>query len=173
MRRTAIVFAIAAFAIPAAGMLRPAEAGVRWVAGADFSVGGIQFSLGFNGPYRYGYSPSYYYRTDRSLSYRGYECGSACYLKDRRHYHGRSCPVVRQHFSRHGFDPYYAWGYVTHGYGGRYNSPPPSYHRYNYDRGRHRGYNRGHDRYRHRGRDRFRYEPKRHRRHQHDRSCRH
>ena len=80
MKKAILVLAIAAVSIPLSGALRPAEAGLRWVGGIGFSVGGAHFSFGFNDYRHHGYpvAPHYLYRTSHRLSYRGYSCGSAC-----------------------------------------------------------------------------------------------
>jgi hypothetical protein len=118
MKRVLIVVAISVLSLPVAGALQPAEAGIHWNAGFGFSVGGAYFSLGFDHHDRHGHygAQRYVYRTSDRLRYRGYGCGSACYVRDRYTYHDRSCPLVGQHFRRYGFDPYSAWGYVDQGY---------------------------------------------------------
>ena len=147
MKKAILTLAIAAFSIPLSGTLRPAEAGVRWVAGLNFSVGGAYFSLGFDDHYRRGHhsAPRYLYRTSDRLQYRGYECGSACYIRDRYQYHDRSCPVVGQHFRRYGFDSYYAWGTIDHGRRGYSGHHERSYAYPRSDYGHH--YRRDYDRH--------------------------
>ncbi len=138
MKRIVLSLALAALLIPLMGALEPAEAGTRWFAGVDFSVGGLGFSLGYSDfdRHRYGpsYGPNYFYRTSRHLRYSGYECGSACYLRDNYYYHHRECPLVLQHFHRSGFNPYSVWAGLP--YGGYYSSGPyygpyrPGYYNY-------------------------------------------
>ncbi|MEZ5333021.1 MAG: hypothetical protein R2991_13435 [Thermoanaerobaculia bacterium] len=145
----------------------PAGAEVAWVAGADFSVGGAYFSLGFQSPAVQPYSryePVYYYRVRQPLHYEGVHCTSACYLRDGYTYHHPSCPLVARHFAAYRFAPTRIWaslgvpygvrGYAPPAYG--YRQPPVVYYRgprydvHRYDRhddGRRdhgRGHGRGH-----------------------------
>jgi hypothetical protein len=101
--------AITALILPLMGALEPAEARANWTVGADFAVGGVYFSLGFNDFDRYGRGPSYYYRTQGPLRYAGHQCGSACYLADGYAYHHPDCPLVSYHFGRYGYDPVFLW----------------------------------------------------------------
>ncbi|MDH3401973.1 MAG: hypothetical protein OES32_00835 [Acidobacteriota bacterium] len=136
MNRLVPSLALAVLLVPLTGASAPAEASSRWFVGADFSVGGIGFSLGFADFDRYRRGPSYFYRTGRHLSYRGFRCGSACYIRDNLYYHHPDCPLVHEHFHRYGFNPYSAWAALP--YGGFYYAPRPyipyrpgySYYRY-------------------------------------------
>ncbi|MCZ6726933.1 MAG: hypothetical protein O7A98_06200 [Acidobacteria bacterium] len=149
MKRKVLVLAIAALSLPVMGAMRPAEAASRWFAGAAFSIGGAHFSLGFSDHHHgYRHAPRYFYRTSYRLHYDGYQCGSACYIRDRHYYHASSCPLIRHHFRRYGFEP--AGGYGYYGYQGT-----PSLQHYRYDRNRydsrhhlrHDRYDRRHHRY--------------------------
>lgn len=161
MRRIVLALGITALLIPAMGALEPAEARVRWNVGADFSVGGIFFSLGFNDYDHYGHGPRYFYRTNRALNHRGYQCGSACYLDDGYSYHARSCPLLQRHFFRFGFNAGHHWNAYRHGgYGYRSYGYGPWDRGYRYDR-RHDRHRRGrydHRYDRRRGRDDHRYD---------------
>lgn len=162
MKRIVLSLALAALLVPLMGAFEPAEASPRWFAGVDFSAGGFGFSLGYSDidRHRYGpsYGPNYFYRTSRHMSYSGYSCGSACYLRDNYYYHHRECPLVLQHFYRSGFDPYNVWAGLP--YGGGYNSRPyygpyrPGYYSY-----RSRGYD--HRRYETHRYDKHRYDKRR------------
>jgi hypothetical protein len=161
MKRIVLSLALAALLVPLMGAFEPAEASSRWFAGVEFSVGGLGFSLGYSDfdRHRYGpsygpnYGPNYFYRTSRHLSYRGYSCGSACYLRDNYYYHHRECPLVLHHFSHNRFDPYSVWAGLP--YGGYYYSRPyygpyrPGYYNYR---------SRGHD---HRRYETYRYDKRR------------
>jgi hypothetical protein len=135
MRRLVIpVLAVATLVLAGLAAPQPAAAGTRWFAGADFSVGGVYFSLGFFDGLAPGRAPHHYYRTARPLSYPGLHCTSACYVADGYYYHDRSCPVVRSYFSHYHYDPYPAWGFadrpgvVVFGAPYRY-APAPRYYR--------------------------------------------
>lgn len=114
MKKPVLSLAVAAAAIVAFGGPQPAEAGVRWLAGAEFDVGGVHFTIGFHPPHRYVHDlrPDYYYRTRAPLRYPGVRCTSVCTVRDAYRYHAPRCPVVHRHFSRHRFDPYPAWRFV-------------------------------------------------------------
>ncbi len=149
MKKPALILALAALAIPLMGASTPAQASVRWHAGAGFRVGGLDFSIGFNAPSYFapGYRPVFFYRTRAPLHFDGYACTSACYIRDSYRYHDRACPLVRRHFAAYRFDPFNAWRYVDYG-------------RFGYDR---RPYD-----YRWRDHDRYRYDRHRYDRHRHD-----
>ncbi len=174
MKRPVLVLALATLAITVGGAFEPAEAGrLRWHAGADFRVGGFDFSIGFSGPQHYGidYRPDFYYRTRAPLRYAGYQCSSACYMRDSWSYHHRSCPVVGHHFALGGFDPYPAWHHVQYAWFGGYPAPwyytyrDHDYRRYGYrDYGYHgrrhyghkyRGHGHGYGHYKGRGRGHY------------------
>ena len=165
MKRIVLSLALAALLIPLMGALEPAEAGTRWFAGVDFSVGGLGFSLGYSDfdRHRYGpgYGPSYFYRTSRHLRYSGYECGSACYLRDNYYYHHRECPLVLQHFHRSGFNPYSVWAGLPYGGGFYYSRPYYGPYRPGYYNYRSRGYD-------HRRYEIHRYDRRRSERYGHD-----
>lgn len=150
MKRIVLSLALAALLVPLMGAFEPAEASARWFAGVNFSVGGFGFSLGYSDfdRHRYGasYGPNYYYRTSRQLSYRGYSCGSACYIRDNYYYHHRDCPLVLQHFRHNRYDPYSAWAGLPYGGG------------YYYSRSYYGPYRPGYYNYRSRGYDHRRYE---------------
>ena len=127
MRSTTLA-TVVVLGLAGGALATPAEASGSWSVGADFSVGGVHFSLGYHRPHgHYGpYRPDYYYRTAPSFRVRGARCSSACYL-DRGHaYHHPRCPVVGAHFGRHrfhvgpvwdrlGWSAWYGW---SHPYGG-------------------------------------------------------
>jgi len=146
MRRIVLALAITALAIPLMGTLEPAEARIRWSGGAEFSVGGIFFSLGFSDYDRYGHGPGYFYRTNHALNYNGYQCGSACYLNDGYAYHDRGCPLLQRHFAYFGFNAGHHWasyGYSRYGY--RSHRYGPYYGGYRYDRRYDRRHHRRHN----------------------------
>lgn len=177
MKRTLPSLALVALLVPLGGALEPAEASGGWFAGADFSVGGVHFTLGFADFDRHRFAPGHYYRTDRRLGYRGYECGSACFVRDDVYYHHAECPVTLRHFHHNGFDPYPVWRALPYGVGHYYPYSYPysyrSHHRSHYRshhgshyrppyrpwHGDHRTEPPGHHRYDdHRERDRKRYD---------------
>lgn len=122
-----VLLAAAALALSLA-LPRAAEAG-RWgfSAHGGFDVGGLGFSVGFHlghhDPYFRGVP---FYRVEGPIAYRGYRCGSACYLDRGSHYHHNACPLVLHHFRRHGYRPQWYPGAYRYGY--RYRDG----HRYDY-----------------------------------------
>ncbi len=123
MNRPLIVPTLCLLGLFLGGAMAPAEAthgGSSWIGVAgDFTVGGAQFSFGYNRP-AYGgyYQPNYYYRVRQPLpSYWGHRCTSACYVRDPYTYHHASCPLVGAFFDYHHYRP--AWG----GYGIAYQRP--------------------------------------------------
>jgi hypothetical protein len=115
MTRLLRPLALAALLLALPGSLVPAAASSDWFAGAAFSVGGVDFALGFSDFDRHHGDRSYYYATDRRLAHRGYECHTACYIRDHRYYHHPECPLLLHHFERHGFDPYTVWTVLPDG----------------------------------------------------------
>lgn len=172
MRRLVIpALAVATLALAGLTAPQPAAASSRWFAGADFAVGGIQFSLGYFDGFGPGHPQRHYYRTHHRLSYSGHQCGSACYITDGYHYHDRFCPVVRHHFGHYRYDPYLAWGHLERGsfvyWGSPYRySPHRSYRSWRpdprWDHRRDRRWDR-HDRRDHRRDDRWDRSDRRHR----------
>ena len=134
MRRIVLALGITALLIPMMGAFEPAEARVRWGGGAQFSVGGIFFSLGFNDYDHYGHGPGYFYRTNHALNHRGYECGSACFISDGYAYHDPYCPLLQRHFSHFRFNAAGYWAGFDHvRYGHRSYGYGPYVRSYRYD----------------------------------------
>jgi hypothetical protein len=116
----------ASIALPATAS-DPSRGPIAWVAGLDFTVGNVDFSLGFfdaedhhgrrgsfgrrgrDREHHRSHDRSYFYVTSVPLSHAGHECGPSCFLRDDRFYHHPDCPVVLELFASHGFDPYPAW----------------------------------------------------------------
>ena len=111
MKRTAVLgiaLIITPFLGLAEGGTNPAEAAVGWFVGGDFNVGGVHFSLAFDGLRHYR-QPYYYYRTAYPIRHRGYQCGAYCFKQGGYVYHHPSCPLVLHHFRSNRFDPVRIW----------------------------------------------------------------
>lgn len=133
----------------------PAKADVAWLGfGSRFDVGDVHFSLVFGHPGS-SYPRGYYYRTAQPFHVHGVHCGSTCFRNAGYYYHGDSCPLVRAHFVRLGYDPYQvrsryapriAYGGRSYGYNSRFDGGYDRYHRYDrrYDRPTHNFRNDGH-----------------------------
>lgn len=132
----------------------PAKAEIAWLGfGSRFDVGDVHFSLVFGEP-GYSYPRGYYYRTAQPFHVHGAHCSSSCFRNAGYYYHGDSCPLVRAHFLRLGYDPYdvytryaprIAYGGRSYGYGSRFEGGYDRYHRYDrrYARPTHDAYGNG------------------------------
>lgn len=98
--------AVAVFVV-GAGAFTDARAESPWYLLGDMRVGGIHFSVGFDSGHggRYGEYARPYYRTNHRLRYRGRQCSSFCFRRNRDYYHHESCFLLAAHFTRHDFGP--------------------------------------------------------------------
>lgn len=117
----------------------PAKADVAWLGfGSRFDVGDVHFSLVFGHPGS-SYPRGYYYRTAQPFHVHGAHCGSTCFRNAGYYYHGDSCPLVRAHFVRLGYDPYDVYSRYAprvtyrgrhYGSNSRFDGGYDRYHRY-------------------------------------------
>jgi len=101
MHKTPTIFA-AGFTM---AMAPASQAGVEWLAiGPWFGVGDRGFALVYGQP-GLSYPRAYFYRTALPPSFHGHRCSAACLEDGDVTYHHEGCPLVREHFRRHGVDP--------------------------------------------------------------------
>jgi hypothetical protein len=125
MRKLLLTAVLAGVTIFASGLSSQAQASHDWLAvGSVFRVGVAHIAFALGRPV-YGYEPSYYYRYDQPIRYRGHNCSRHCFHDAGYYYHHQSCPVVATHFSHYGVDPYWAFDRYaprySHGDGGHYD----------------------------------------------------
>lgn len=85
---------------------------ISWLFGIGFNIGSFHFNIGARHVDRYSHRGryydsdpwDYYIRVNAPIQYRGYRCSNACYRDGGYYYHHTSCPVVRHHFNRYGYD---------------------------------------------------------------------
>ncbi len=175
MRKLLLTAVLAGMTIFASGLSSQAQASHDWLdIGAVFRVGAAHIAFVLGRPV-YGYEPSYYYRYDQPIRYRGHDCSRHCFHDAGYYYHHQSCPVVATHFSHYGVDPYWAFDRYAprygHGDGGHYDR----YDRYDHGHGdRYGRYDRYDDDDRYRRGDSYRRYDRydRYDRHDHDRGHR-
>lgn len=148
-----------------------AEASPSWRFGAGFWVHGALFTIGYAPSY--GHRPDYFLRVKVPIRYRGYQCSDRCSRQGSYYYHHSSCPVVRHHLHRYGYEYGSVFARYAPDYGDRDG--------YRGDRGYYRegpayGHRRPNRRPRYEGRYERRYERRSDRRHDwrhrgHGRSC--
>jgi hypothetical protein len=188
MRKMLATVALATTTLFTPGLIPEAQASPGWFSvGSAFRVGAAHISFVFGRPLA-GIGPAYYFRYDRPISYRGYNCNRYCYRDGGHYYHHEACPVVGAHFHRYDVDPYWAFSRYAprnHGYdGGYYGGHQGNYgYRDGYGYRGDYGYRGGNDGYRGRGRygrDHYNdgyhndgYGHRKHRRHKHGPNCRH
>jgi hypothetical protein len=86
-------------------MAPASQAGVEWLAiGPWFAVGDRGFVLVYGQP-GLSYPRAYYYRTALPPTDNGRRCSAACLEDGDVTHHHEGCPLVREHFLRHGVDP--------------------------------------------------------------------
>lgn len=155
MRKLLMTAVLASTMMLSPGLTPQARASHDWLSiGTVFRIGAAHIAIALGSPF--GYEPSYYYRYNQPISYRGHRCGRSCFHDAGYSYHHESCPVVAAHFSHYRVDRRWAFD--------RY-APRYSY-RDRYDR--HDRYDDRHDRY-----DRYDRDDRYSRRDRYDRDDRH